>query len=337
MPYRLRLRPWHRAPLTSREEKIKVKKFKEWEGKEPKDNAHYLLKTLKRSEQWTIKIVYHTQWRKFVTNKGLSANQVSYFKLYFQEVHARYYLTVIKGGVYVTGARLIRNYFLSKANENLRSVLGALRPYNLTVFVQGVRSQIELNALLNKFIKDPSYHKQHLLLNEDRKRVKEIPTTINVHTLVEALESDIIPYREMYHTLSLLLHPNPSAIKFYAQAEKDPFKDGPNIRRPNLSFYFVETIAETDATSKWFSNVVWSFLTCIEHFLILFDALKNEFHLNEDEEKEHNVFAMAEFMGHYKKEISHALNKAARENTDKQEVLNKVFEHLLSKNKDDCV
>jgi hypothetical protein len=308
-----------------------MKKFEEWEGQEPKDQDHYLLKTLKRSERWTIKFVYRSRWQKIVRNKGLSNNQCKYFELYFKEIHVRHYLTVVSGGPYVTGARLIRNFFTSKANENLRAVLGALRPYNLTVFVQGIRSQIELNALLNKFIKDPAYHKQHLLLNEDRRRAKEVPTTININTLVDGLSSEVIPYQELYHELSLLLHPNPSAIMFYAQAERDPSPDAPPIGRPNLSFYFTETISDTKNTEKWFSGEVWSFLTCVEHFLILFDMLKNEFHLNEKEREEHLNFSMAAIVGRHQKEILSALNKAERQNMDKQEAINEVFRHILKK------
>ena len=312
-----------------------IKKFDEWEGREPKEQDHYLLGTLKRSERWTIKLVYSFRWRKIVKNKGLSNNQCKYFELYFKEIHVRYYLTVVSGGPYVTGARLIRNFVTSKANENLRAVLGALQPYNLTVFVQGIRSQIELNALLNKFIKDPSYHEQHLLLNEDRKRVKEVPTTININTLVEGLSSEIIPYQELYHDLSLLLHPNPSAIKFYAQAERDSSPGAPPIGRPNLSFFFTETIIGTKNTEKWFSVQVWAFLTCVEHFLILFDTLKNEFHLTEQEREEHFGFAMAELVRRRRKEILSGLNKAERENTDKQHAINEVFTHALKKIADD--
>jgi len=307
--------------------------FDEWLDQKPKEQPHHILKSLKRSERWTIRLVYYKNWRKFVKNSRLSTNQSSHFKIYFHEVHARYYLTVVKGGAYVTVARLIKNFFLSKVNENLRAVLSSLEPYNLTAFVHGIRSQIEINALLNKFIKDPTYHEKYILLNEDRRRIKELPTTINVNTLVDGLDSDIIPYQEIYHSLSLLLHPNPSAVKFYAQAEPNSPEGEAGIAKPGLSFYFFETIEHSASASKWFSQHVWAFLACIEHFLILFDAFKNEFHLDEDEKKQHYAFAMAEFVAANQKEILSALNKAAREGTDKQEAINKIFENLLKKGK----
>ncbi|MBY0409659.1 MAG: hypothetical protein K2Q97_05905, partial [Burkholderiaceae bacterium] len=181
-------------------------------------------------------------------------NQRQFAKHYFLELHTRYYLRVIKGGSYITASRLIRNFFLSKANENLRTILGALTLYNLTAFVHGIRSQIELNALLYKFLKDPEYHKNHFLLNENRKLVNQLQTVININTLVKGLGDKPLPYQEIYDALSLLLHPNPSAIKFYAQAEGTPTKDGTGIFRPQIKFYFNETISHTKSTSEWFSN-----------------------------------------------------------------------------------
>lgn len=308
-------------------------RFDERIGCEPKDHPGYMLKTLKGVEQRTIQLVYFMVWRRLLKNKGLSKNQKSFFKLYFQELHVRYYLSVVQGGPYAKASRLIRNYFLSKTNENLRAILGSLNPYNVTIFVHGFRSQIELNALLNKFIKDPEYHKSHLLLNEDRRLVKELKTTININTLVEGLGSALLPYQKIYHSLSLLLHPNPSAIKFYAQAEGDSTSDGTGIFHPKIKRYFHETISDTKTVSTWFSDYIWCFLTCVEHFLFLFDSLKNEFHLDENEKDQHTAVSTAAIMGLHQKEILKAINKAVRENGDPQEALNQVFEKIFKDKK----
>jgi hypothetical protein len=304
-------------------------RFAEREDAKLLDKEHYQFKRLRVAEKLTIRIVYWKKWRQFVTKTRLSKNQRQFAKLYFYEIHARYYLTVVRGGKYVTASRLIRNFFLSKANENLRTVISALLPYNLTAFVHGTRSQIEINALLYKFLKDPEYHQSHFSLNEDRKRVKELRTTININTLVDGLDSGVIPYQEIYHSLSLLLHPNPSAIKFYAQAEGTPTKAGTGIFRPKIKYYFDETVTHTESTSDWFSTHVWVFLTCIEHFLILFDDLKNDFYLNEQELKQHTKFAMAEFTAKHQKEILRALNDAVRTGEDPQTALNETVNRLM--------
>jgi hypothetical protein len=306
-------------------------KIKFAERKESKviDNEHYRFKRLRAVEKFTIGIVYWKTWRHLVTKTRLSKNQRQFTKLYFYEIHTRYYLTVVKGGQYVTASRLIRNFFLSKTNENLRTVISALLPYNLTAFVHGIRSQIEINALLFKFIKDPEYHQSHFSLNEDRTRVKELKTTINVNTLVNGLDSTLIPYQNIYDSLSLLLHPNPSAIKFYAQAEGTPTKDNTGIFSPKIKHFFDETVCHTESTSDWFSDHVWMFLTCIEHFLILFDDLKNEFYLNDHERKQHTTFVMAEFMAQHQKEILCAVNDAARTGEDPQTAINEAVNRLL--------
>lgn len=244
-------------------------KFAEREDEKILDKEHYKFKRLRAAEKLTIRLVYWRNWRKFVIKTRLSKNQRQYAKQYFYEIHTRYYLTVVKGGAYVTTARLIRNFFLSKASENLRTVISSLLPYNLTGFVHGIRSQIEINALLYKFLVDPDYHRSHFTLNEDRKRVKELKTTININTLVGGLKSDQIPYQDIYDSLSLLLHPNPSAMKFYAQAEGTPTKDGSGVFSPRIKYYFNETVSHTESTSAWFSNHTWLFFTCIEHFLVV--------------------------------------------------------------------
>lgn len=304
-------------------------RFVEREDAKLLDKEHYQFKRLRAAEKLTIRIVYWKKWRQFVTKTRLSKNQRQFTKLYFYEIHTRYYLTVVKGGAYITTSRLIRNFFLSKANENLRTVISALLPYNLTAFVHGIRSQIEVNALLYKFLKDPEYHKIHFSLNEDRTRVKELRTTININTLVSGLDSNLIPYQEIYDSLSLLLHPNPSAIKFYAQAEGAPTIDGTGIFRPKIKYYFDKTVSHTESASDWFSSHVWIFLTCIEHFLILFDDLKNDFYLNDNEREQHTKFVMAEFIAKNQKQILRAVNDAKRKGEDPQAVLNEAINRLM--------
>jgi hypothetical protein len=200
----------------------------------------------------------------------------------------------------------------------------------LTSFVQGLRSQIEINALLHKFLVDPEYHKDHFLLNEDRNLVKEVKTTININTLVSGLDRNgsPLPYAVTYDALSLILHPNPSAIRFYAQAERHgPNGSGPP--QPQIKFYFEETITHTRATADWFSRYVWTFLTCVEHFLILFDGLKAEFYLNTEEQKEHQATFMAAFVARNQAAISRAVNDAVRSGEDLQAATTEIIARLM--------
>jgi hypothetical protein len=305
-------------------------KFPEWGDAAPKEAGHYQFESLNRPEKFLIRLVYWKQWRHLVVGSRLSKNQASYAKRYFYELHTRYYRTVVKGGPYVTVVRLIRNFFLSKAQENLRTVLASVEPYNLTSFVQGLRSQIEINALLHKFLIDPEYHRAHFLLNEDRARVKEVPTTINVNTLIGGLDKSgsPLPYAEIYDALSLLLHPNPSAIKFYAQAER-PSSNESGPMQPQVKFYFDETITHTQSTADWFSRYAWIFLTCVEHFLILFDGLRAEFYLNDQEQSEHQATAMAAFVAHNQSAILKAVNDAVRSGGDVEAATREIVARLL--------
>jgi hypothetical protein len=306
-------------------------RFAEPEDTELSDKQHYKFKNLNTTEKLTIRLVYWRTWRPLVTKSRLSKHQRQHAKQYFYEIHTRYYLRVVRGPSYVTASRLIRNYFLSKANENLRTVISSLSTYNLTAFVHGIRSQIEVNALLYKFIQDPEYHQSHLSLNEDRKRVKELKTVININTLIDGLNSNssLIPYQEIYDSLSRLLHPNPSAIKFYAQAEGTPTKDGTGVFQPKIKFYFDKTVSHTESISNWFSTQTWEFFTCLEHFLILFDDLKYDFYLNDHEREQYTNFAMAEFVAINEKEILRAVNQAARDGRDLQTALNETINRLM--------
>lgn len=311
--------------------KAKLKfRFSESGEAAPAKTEQYQFESLARPAKIIITLVYWKRWRRLVAGSRLSKNQSGYAKRYFHELHTRYYRSVVTGGQYVTFARLIRNFFLSKAQENLRTVLASTEPYNLTSFVQGLRSQIEVNALLHKFLVDPEYHKEHFLLNEDRTRVKELKTTINVTTLVSALDKSgaPLPYGEVYDALSLLLHPNPSAMKFYAQAERSP-ENSPGPTRAKIKFYFDETISHTETAADWFSGYVWIFLTSLEHFLFLFDRLKAEFYVSDSEQREHAAVAMAAFVAHNEAAIIRAVNAAVRSGQDPAQAANDVISELL--------
>lgn len=300
--------------------------------KETTENHHYhKYKNLIKSEKLTISIIYWRKWRKYVQNSKLDKNKKLFFKIYFKEIHALYYLTVLKGSSYITVDRLIKNFFLSRINENMRVVLQSFNPLNLTSFIHGIRSQIETNALLNKFINDEAYFKKFILLNEDRTKVKELDTTININTLVQKIDNEHLNYSEIYNELSLLLHPNPSAVAFYSQAEKTKETDGTNMAQPKLSHYFDETITPSSFTKKWFDDHVWFFLTSIEHFLILYIDLQTSFYINEEESENHQNIASAEFISKHQKEILASVNQAAREGKNIEEAANNIIKEILNR------
>lgn len=301
--------------------------------KTTENSPHHQFNRLNATEKLVIKFVYFTNWRQFVKKSKLPKSQQDHFEVYFKEIHALYYTSVVKGAKFVTVSRLIRNFLLSKANENLRLVLQSQNPLNLTSFIQGLRSQIELNALLNKFIKDEEYLKKYILLNEDRKKVKvkEIETVLNVNTLVKSLDSDLIKYSDHYDNLSLLLHPNPSAIAFYAQAEKTSELENTRLLSPRIKYHFDETIAETKSSTEWFYSHTWIFLTFIEHFLILHSELIDHFFVNSQEEEQFKVFGMAEIVGTHQKQILKSINSAVRDEKDVNEELKKTFDAISKK------
>lgn len=306
-------------------------------SKWPQDHSNYIFKNLSRTARLTIDLVYLRTWRKLVTSSKLKKNEKAYFKLYLKEVHVRYYLRVVQGPSYIKTSRLVLNFLLSKANENLRALLLSLNPYNLTIFVHAIRSQIELNAIVNKFAQDSDYHRRHLTLNEDRSKVKELETVININTLVGKLDEKLLPYSQFYNELSLLLHPNPSAIKFYAQAEGEPTADGSGLFNPKIKYYFDETVSSTNNYDDWFNRNIWFFLTTIEHFLLLIDELENEFFINKTEEEQFTAFSWAQFIKKYENEILKAANDAHKNDDDVscrvQEAINMILsQELKTKN-----
>lgn len=297
----------------------------------PQDHDHYVYKQLSRSERLTISIVYFKTWRRIVNIGILRKNERAYFKHYLKEIHARYYLRVVRGPSYVKISRLILNFLISKANENVRAILLSLEPYNLTTFVQAIRSQIELNALINRFITDEDYHQKYINLNEDRSKTKEVETIINVNTLVDKLGNKTLPYKSSYDELSQLLHPNPSALKFYAQAEGEATLDGTGLFQPKIKYFFDKTITPTKKYDEWFNKNIWLFLTFVEHSLLLIDSLKNEFFYNDHEENQFQEIAQSEFFAMHRKEILNAANKALKNDEDIAESVDREIQIILSK------
>ena len=218
----------------------------------------------------------------------------------------------------------------SRANENLRAILFSLKPYNLTTFVHAIRSQIELNALIQKFVQDADYHKKNLTLNEDRARQKELDTVININTLVQKLGDGLLPYVNTYNYLSLLLHPNPTAIRFYAQADGEPTTDKSGIFRPQIKHYFDETITPTARHNSWFDQYLWFFLSAIEHFIKLIDSLESDFFLDEQEEKQFNRFAYASLVEAHASEIIAAINQAIADGVDPAERVREILGRITT-------
>jgi len=300
------------------------------ESEGPEDRPHYIFKDLTRVEKLTINLVYYRAWRRLVNSKDLTRSKRKYFELYFKEIHTRYYRRVVQGPKFVKVSRITLNFLFSRANENLRAILLSLKPYNLTTFVHAIRSQVELNALIQKFVQDADYHKKNLTLNEDRAKQKELDTVININTLVQKLGESPLPYTKTYNELSLLLHPNPTAIKFYAQAEGQVTTDRSGIFRPQIKHFFNETIAPTDLYNSWFDGYLWFFLSSIEHFIILIDRLENDFFLDEQEEKMFTQYAYASFVEAHESEILAAVNQAVSEGRDPAENVKEIFERITT-------
>lgn len=280
-------------------------------------------------ERLNINLVYFRKWRGLVKASNLGRVEKRYFKLYFLEIHSRYYKKVVLGPNFLKVSRLFFNFLFSRVNENLRAVLTSVNPYNLTAFVGAVRAQMELNALTNKVLLDPKYHQEHFLFNEDRSKVQEQKTVININTLMGKLSQDVIPYTEKYNELSLLLHPNPSAVKFYAQAEGMPTEDKNGVFSPRLSRLFEETIVPTAEYDKWFVHNIYFFLTCVEHFLALVDELHHDFFVNETEEKQFEAFAWLHLLEENKKEILKSLNQAKKLGGDPSEALQGTIKNII--------
>lgn len=299
-------------------------------GDRPSSQPHYRYTGLPKSAQRLISLVYFRTWWRFVRRAKLPPNQQQFFSTYFKEIHAYYYLSVVIGPLYVTNYRLKRNFLLSRANENLRIALQSFKPYNLTSFIHAVRSQIELNALLAKLLGDEEYLRKFLFLNEDRKKVGETETVTNINTLVRKLDGNPVEYQEIYDMLSLLLHPNPTAVRFYAQANKPGELHGSKLARPTIKTYFNETISITPESVEWFEAMTWNFLAFIEHFLIMFSLLrKDDLSVDAGPEELHQAM-MSEIVKSHEREITAAANSARREGRNVQQAINEVIARIIS-------
>lgn len=267
----------------------------------PKAHKHHVYQGLSSSERFTISVVYWRQWRALVSRSGLASNEREYFRFYFKEIHARYYREVVLGSSYKRTSVLLMNFLFSRANENLRLMLSSLNPVNAVGLIFAIRSQIELNALVNKFGVDEDYFKEHMFFNENRLQFKEAlkrgeKTVVNVTTLVEKMGSELFPYSDEYNECSTLLHPNPSAVKFYAQAEPVEELSHLGIFRPNLSKFFDRTIVDTPVVVYWVRRKVWALFALMEHFFILSDKLKLHFSVNEKEQDQFRFINMLELL-----------------------------------------
>jgi hypothetical protein len=258
---------------------------------------HHIYQNLNRPEKIMISLVYFKNWRKFVNGSKLNKEKKSFFKIYFKEIHALYYKTVILPSGFVTENRMTRNFLLSRVNENLRSCLSSFAPFNLTSFVNSMRSQIEINALLNKFNKDKDYLIKFTTLNENRRKQKNTDTVVNIMTLIDGLGNIVLPYRELYDEISSLLHPNPSTLLFYIQINQDsPTKNRHNLPEPILKYTFEETIKETETIKKWHNDNIWFFLTMIEDFLMLYGKLHKNIFANNQEKEEFSQYMINELL-----------------------------------------
>lgn len=284
-----------------------MKRLKSSNNEFPQRQEHHIFHTLKWIERFTIRQVYKKSWKKFVRTAGIAKNMEKFFEQYFLEIHTRYYKNIIQKSHFIKVEDLIRGFFLYKANESMRACLTSLNPYNITSFVQAIRTQIETTALLYKFCNDPEYYQNYLKLNEDRdpKKLKELDSVLNIITLVKQLDNTIIPYVDTYNYISSLLHPNPSAIRFYYQPDKTNIE---NVCSPHISFYFRETVVRTEKIDEWFDQHLWLFLTMMEHYLILFDKLTHTFFIDENEETNSYIFHMSHFVKENEKEILKIMN-----------------------------
>lgn len=235
--------------------------------------------------------IYNINDKKYLKNSKLDKFEARLFKIIFYELHAYFYTKVVKGYRFYTVSRLIQNFLFLRTKENLRLVLFASNPYNVSAFIHGIRSQIELNALLNKFtFENDSYFEEYFKKSEDRKNDNKL---INILTLIEKLDDEFVNYKELYENLSNLLHPNPSAVKIYAQAV-------PNINSslfsPTINIYFDDTFPNTLESKNWFKTYIHFFALTLIHFFQLFENLNKEFFINEKEKKDYENIAMLEIL-----------------------------------------
>jgi len=292
-----------------------INKFIEAEGK---------YSQLSKPERMVISFSHFINDRKVLKLAKLDINERKIFKKLFIELHVLFYLKIIKGPKYYKISRLIQNFLFLRAKENLRLVLFAYNPYNLTAFVHGIRSQIEINALLNRFIKEnDSYFEEFFIRSEDRKRDDRL---INIQTLIEKMDNDIINYKGLYDNLSNILHPNPTAVKLHTQAT--PANVGlQSMYTPKISHYFIETFPNTTESKEWFNAYLLQFSITIIHFFELIEKLDKDFFINEKEKNDFEALSLLQIVS--QKDFLKYVNSNKLENID----MNKYFEWLEKKKK----
>jgi hypothetical protein len=248
---------------------------------------------LSRSEKLSISMTYFFNDRKYLTRVRLDKQGKQLFKKIFIELHISYYKKIIKGPNYVKISRLILNFLFLRAKENLRLVLFSHQPYNLTAFVHGIRSQIEINALLNKFIKvNDQYYEDYFLKSEDRKNADRL---INILTLIEAMDTCVVDYKQLYDELSNILHPNPRAVKLYTQA-KPSESNIKSLYKPNISFYFTDTFPNTLESKTWFDIRSSCFARSVIDFLNMIGKMNKDFFISTSEQKDYEISLMLEII-----------------------------------------
>lgn len=287
----------------------------------------YRFEQLKFTERLLIQLVYWRSWRRHVKRSNIPAALQAETQRRFHEIHVRYYEKVVRGPKYISIGRLTANLLTCRTNENMRTVLSALHPLNLSAFVHGIRSQIELNALTANFVRKPDLWNEFVTMNDDRKKKEATNTVTNINTLVSKLGPEI---EQLYHDLSLLLHPNPTALRFYAQAEKT----NPNATYAelNLNVYFDKTLTANPATNAWFLDRFETFLFLVDWFLIYFDSLPG---VEIDMDKEGKAFEQAATAAYIHTLASNthkftaAMNKAHRQGKNPENAIAEVVNDLF--------
>lgn len=293
----------------------------------------YRFDQLRFTERFLIQLVYWRSWRRLVKRSNVPAALQADTQRRFHEIHVRFYEKVVRGPEYVSIGRLTAKFLTSRANENMRTVLCALHPFNLSAFVHGIRSQIELNALTANFVRKPELWNEFVTMNDDRRNKEAANTVTNINTLVSKLGDEI---ERLYHDLSLLLHPNPTALRFYVQAEKK--NPSINYAELTLNVFFNKTVEANSISNAWFLSRFETFLFLVDWFLIYFDSLPG---VEIDTNKEGKAFdqaAMANYihtLASNTHKFTDALNKAHRQGKDPEKAIAEVVDDLFKQPQND--
>lgn len=244
--------------------------------------------SLQKSERASILMNYFFNDRKYISNSGLKREEKQLLKKLFIELHTSFYTKIIRGPKYIKTSRIILHFLYLRTKENLRLILFSSKPYNLNGFIHGIRSQIEINALLNKFLKeDDKYFEEYFLKSEDRKDENRL---LNVLTLIDHMGDQVVSYRKLYEQLSNILHPNPTAVKLHTQATPSS-SNIKSLYNPWMSFYFNETYPNSLISQQWFNLHLEPFTMMVIHFLELIKKLDKDFFISHGEEKDFEMIS----------------------------------------------